>query len=59
MRTREEFEREIKFFDDVEDILAKFTLEVLLDIRELLVKVRDQEHVVNFVPPDYEKEDQL
>lgn len=40
-------------------VAPELILEVLLDIRDLLVQIRDREHVVDFVPPDYGKEDVL
>lgn len=41
MRSREEVEAEVKFFDEPDDILPKRLLEVLLDIRDELIKVRE------------------
>lgn len=34
-------------------------VELLIDIRDLLVEIRDRSYVVDFAPPDYGKEDKL
>lgn len=45
MRRREEIEAEVGFLDDPEDTLPKATLEVLLDIRDLLLPKEAKEEI--------------
>lgn len=66
MRERWEIERSVPICvdGDTKDAVEecnRHTLEVLLDIRDLLIEIRDQskETVIDFVPPDYGKEDKL
>lgn len=44
-----------------QQLLLAMSLQIQLDIRDLLVEIRDQnkETVIDFVPPDYGKEDRL